>query len=53
MLTHDSNIRRRNRSSSEAKAGAYQMRMDRYRADLTRINATWNALDAGAAPADT
>ena len=53
MLTHDANVRRRNRAQTEAQADAYQMRMDRYRADLTRINSTWNALDEGTTPADT
>jgi hypothetical protein len=52
MLTHDANVRRRNRAQTEAQADAYQMRMDRYRADLTRINSTWNALDEGTPPAD-
>lgn len=46
MLEHDSNERRRGRAQTQAKAQAYDMRMDRYRADLTRINATWNAMDA-------
>ena len=30
---------------SEAKSAAYQMRMDRYRGDLSRINTTWNEMD--------
>jgi len=51
MLTHDSNERRRGRSQSEAKSAAYGMRMDRYRGDLTRINATWNAMDGIVEPA--
>jgi hypothetical protein len=37
---------KRGASSWPRDLAAYDMRMDRYRADLTRINATWNAMDA-------
>ena len=49
LLSTNSNKRRQGTTQSQAKTAAYQMRMDRYRSDLTRINATWNAMDAEAA----